>query len=91
MGKAQQPVAAVLRVRLRRELSATECWQRNALSKKLTGYALPQDAVGTVMETFGAGEAYLVEFGTHPPDGCDWLGVLYPTEIEVVTELAAAA
>ena len=43
--------------------------------------------VGTVVETFGTGEAFLVEFnknGKAAKGECDWMGVLYPTEIEVL-------
>jgi hypothetical protein len=42
--------------------------------------------VGTVVETFGPGEAFLVEFarnGKAAKGECDWMGVLYPTEIEL--------
>ena len=37
--------------------------------------------VGTVLETFGNGEAFLVEFnknGKAAEGECDWMGVLYP-------------
>ena len=40
-----------------------------------------------MVETFGTGEAFLVEFsknGKAAKDECDWMGVLYPTEIEVL-------
>ena len=43
--------------------------------------------VGTVLETLGNNEAFLVEFnknGKAETNACDWLGVLYPAEIEVV-------
>jgi hypothetical protein len=45
--------------------------------------------VGTVVETFGPGEAFLVEFarnGKAAKGECDWMGVLYPTEIELGAE-----
>jgi hypothetical protein len=35
-----------------------------------------------VLETLDEGKAFLVEFGQRAPDKCDWLGVLYPSEIE---------
>ena len=44
--------------------------------------------MGTVVETFGTGEAFLVEFnknGKAAKGECDWMGVLYPTEIELGT------
>ena len=44
--------------------------------------------VGTVVETFGTGEAFLVEFnknGKAAKGECDWMGVLYPTEVELGT------
>ena len=39
-----------------------------------------------MVETFGTGEAFLVEFnknGKAAKGECDWMGVLYPTEIEL--------
>ena len=45
--------------------------------------------VGTVVETFGTGEAFLVEFnknGKAAKGECDWMGVLYPTEIELAEQ-----
>ena len=63
-----------------------ECRQRNALSMTHAGFSLAAGAVGTVVETFGTGEAFLVEFnsGSTIRNGqCDWMGVLYPTEIEL--------
>jgi hypothetical protein len=75
--------------RLRRELDEHECKRRNALSKTLPGFALRTGDVGTVLETLGDNEAFLVEFNRNGNAGkgeCDWLGVLYPAEIEVVDE-----
>jgi len=72
--------------RLMRGLDAMECKQRNALSSTKPGLELSPGEVGIVLETFGTGEAFLVEFKktkTANPDSCDWLGVLYPSEIEV--------
>jgi len=67
--------------RLLRELDASECLRRNALSNKRPGLELRQGSVVTVLETLDQGNAYLVEFGERK-DKCDWLGVLYPTELE---------
>jgi hypothetical protein len=80
-------VMAVMTAKLRRELNERECKQRNALSKTKPGFVLNPGDVGTVLETFGTGEAFLVEFnkkGKAANGECDGLGVLYPTEIEVV-------
>jgi hypothetical protein len=73
--------------RLRRELSEQECRRRNALSKSIPGFALRSGDEGTVLETLGNNEAFLVEFnrnGKAKNGECEWLGVLYPAEIEVV-------
>jgi hypothetical protein len=77
--------------RLRRELSEQECRRRNALSKSIPGFALRSGDVGTVLETLGNNEAFLVEFnrnGKAKNGECDWLGVLYAAEIEVVDRQA---
>jgi hypothetical protein len=83
--------AAVMMVvttaKLRRELDEKECKRRNALSKTSPGFVLRPGDVGTVVETFGSNEAFLVEFnkgGRAKKDSCDWMGVLYPAEIEVL-------
>ena len=73
--------------RLRRELGELECKRRNALSQTIPGFALSTGDVGTVLETLGNSEAFLVEFnrnGKAQKNECEWLGVLYPAEIEVV-------
>lgn len=70
--------------RLLREIDASECMRRNALSRKRPGLALREGSVVTVLETLEQGNAFLVEFGEKSPDDCEWLGVLYPTEIEFV-------
>ena len=46
---------------------------------------LSEGSVVTVLETLDQGNAFLVEFGERAPEKCDWLGVLYPTELEFVT------
>jgi hypothetical protein len=65
-----------------REIDECECLKRNALSNKRRDVALRQGSVVTVLETLDEGKAFLVEFGQRAPDKCDWLGVLYPSEIE---------
>jgi hypothetical protein len=76
---------AMATAKLMREIDENECKRRNALSKTSPGFVLKSGDVGTVVETFGTGEAFLVEFNKNAsgPDQCDWLGVLYPTEIEL--------
>jgi hypothetical protein len=56
--------------------------RRNALSNKRPGMKLAQGAKVTVLETLDQGNAFLAEFGEKAPEKCDWLGVLYPAEIE---------
>jgi hypothetical protein len=74
----------LMTAKLLREIDESECLRRNALSEKRRGLALRQGSVVTVLETLDEGKAYLVEFGQKAPDRCDWLGVLYPSEIEFV-------
>jgi len=86
MRDAAQMLSAVVTAKLNRELDERECRQRNALSLTHPGFSLAAGAVGTVVETFGTGEAFLVEFnknGAARNGQCDWMGVLYPTEIEL--------
>ena len=68
--------------KLVRDLDAGECLRRNALTNKRPGMQLRQGATVTVLETLDQGNAFLVEFGEKTPENCDWLGVLYPAEIE---------
>jgi hypothetical protein len=78
---------AVTVAKLRRELDEVECKRRNALSHTTPGFALQTGDVGTVLETLGNNEAFLVEFsknGKAKKNECEWLGVLYPAEIDVV-------
>ena len=82
----------VAKARLTRELDEHECRRRNALSKSIPGFALRTGEVGTVLETLGNNEAFLVEFsknGRAAKGECEWLGVLYPTEIEMVDQRQA--
>ena len=77
----------VMTARLVRELDEGECQRRNALTTKASpGFKLTSGEIGTVLETFGEGEAFLVEVSKgrrKQADDCDWMGVLYPTEVEV--------
>ncbi|MDX2159586.1 MAG: hypothetical protein SFW09_24030 [Hyphomicrobiaceae bacterium] len=68
--------------KLLREIDVDECRRRNALSNKRGDLTLSQGSVVTVLESLDQGRAFLVEFGEQAPDRCDWLGVLYPSEIE---------
>jgi hypothetical protein len=85
MRDAANIVAAVTTARLMREMDENECRRRNALSRTSPGFVLRTGDVGTVLETFGTGEAFLVEFNKNgtTPGSCDWLGVLYPSEVEL--------
>lgn len=74
---------AMTTAKLLREIDTSECLRRNALSKKQPGLRLRQGSVVTVLETLDQGNAFLVEFGERR-ENCDWLGVLYPAEIEFV-------
>lgn len=73
-----------MKARLKREIGESECRQRNALAVKRPGLTLREGAEVTVLETLESGNAFLVEFGGRTPDRCDWLGVVYPSEIEMV-------
>ena len=86
MRDAAQNFSTVVTAKLNREMDERECRQRNALSMTHPGFSLAAGAIGTVVETFGTGEAFLVEFnknGAARNGQCDWMGVLYPTEIEL--------
>ena len=74
--------------RLIRQIDGPECATRNALTNKPVQLVLPAGSIGTVVDRLGDGDAYLVEFGSRGPDKCDWLGVLYTSEIQSL--LAAA-
>lgn len=80
---------AVTTARLRRAMDERECKQRNALSQTRAGFTLNTGDVVTVVETFGSNEAFLVEFNkparkSKAAETCEWMGVLYPTEIEML-------
>ncbi len=89
---AGQGTEAHMTARLRRAMDETECRARNALSQTRPGFKLAHGDVVTVVETFGTNEAFLVEFNAPPHrkenDSCDWMGVLYPAEIEMLGERA---
>jgi hypothetical protein len=78
-------------VRLTRQIDKCECSLRNALTNKPAGLVLVAGQVGTVVERFGGGKEFLVEFGSRGPDQCDWLGVLNASELEFLPEVAQAA
>jgi len=85
MRDAADMMTAVTTARVMREMDERECKRRNALSKTSPGFVLRPGDVGTVVETFGTGEAFLVEFNKNgkAANSCDWMGVLYPAEIEL--------
>ena len=70
--------------RLTRHIDGHECARRNALTDKPADLVLAAGSVGIVVDSLDGGEAYLVEFGSRGPDRCDWLGVLYESEIELM-------
>ncbi len=89
MRDALETMSAEKSARLTRGLDEAECRRRNALSATKPGLQLDQGELVTVLETFGTGEAFLVEFKiakASNPEACDWLGVLYPSEIEMRAE-----
>lgn len=88
MSDAARVVQMSKTARMVRELDVGECLRRNALTHKRPGMKIKQGAVVTVVETLEAGNAFLVEFGDKMPEKCDWLGVLYPAELEFVKAAA---
>jgi len=85
MGAVEKAMTA----RLSRSIDEVECKRRNALSRHRPGYELQPGQVGTILETLEEGSAFLIEFGQDDSDACDWLGVLYASEIEVHSTAAA--
>ena len=67
--------------RLMRAMDEKECQRRNALSRTKPGFTLRSGDTVKVVESFN--DAFLVEAGTSRKDSCDWMGVLYPSEIEL--------
>ena len=87
MRDAAEIMAVTATARVTRGLDERECKRRNALSTTSPGFVLRPGDVGTVVETFGTIEAFLVEFnknGKSAKNSCEWMGVLYPAEIEVL-------
>lgn len=92
MRDAANGTAVATTAKLMRELDERECKRRNALSHTTPGFSLHMGDVGTVLETLGNREAFLVEFnrnGQAQKNECEWLGILYPAEIEVVETQAS--
>jgi Domain of unknown function (DUF4926) len=89
MRDAAEIMSAMMTARVTRGMDERECKRRNALSETSPGFVLQPGDIGTVVETFGTNEAFLVEFnknGKAANNTCDWMGVLYPAEIEVTNE-----
>ena len=87
MRDAADMTGKVVTARLMRTMDVLEAKQRNALTTTKPGLSLARGDTVTVVETFDAGSAFLVEFnkgGKPKKDTCDWMGVVYPAEIEVV-------
>jgi hypothetical protein len=81
----------VMTARLMRTMDEREAKERNALSVTRPGLALKAGDVVTVVETFDKGSAFLVEFNgaaKTKKNACDWMGVVYPAEIEVISTIA---
>ena len=67
--------------KLMRAIDERECQRRNALSRSKPGFVLKSGDTVKIVEAFN--EAFLVEAGTSRKDSCDWMGVLYPSELEI--------
>lgn len=74
-----------------RQIDQHECACRNALTDKPDGLVLTAGVAGTVIDTLENGDAFLVEFGSRGPNECDWLGVLYASELQLIADVAKAA
>ena len=72
---------SVKTAKLVRALDERECQRRNALSRTKPGFALKSGDTVHVVEALD--QAFLVEAGASRKDSCDWMGVLYPDEIEI--------
>jgi hypothetical protein len=88
MRDAAAVTGKVMTARLMRGMDVGEAKRRNALTDTSPGLSLREGDTVTVIETFDQGSAFLVEFnkGGRPvkKDTCDWMGVVYPAEIEVI-------
>jgi hypothetical protein len=78
-------------VKLLRDFDESETAERNALTHAPTASVLREGQIGALLETLEDGQAFLVEFGPDLPITCDWLGVLYATEVELQPSTAIAA
>ena len=72
-------------------IDGRECASRNALVATPPHLVLTAGSIGTIVDRLDDGDAFLVEFGSRGPTECDWLGVLYASEIEPVAVAAKAA
>ncbi len=59
--------------------------------KRSPGYELRPGQTGELVETLEEGAAFLVEFGQSSPNSCEWMGVLYASEVELQANGAIAA
>jgi hypothetical protein len=74
---------SVRTAKIARDMDEAECRRRNALSSMAPGFMLKSGDSVAVVEAFGSNEAYLVEVDNGRPDAAAWMGVVYPTEIEL--------
>jgi hypothetical protein len=74
-----------------KHMNERECARRNALTNRPTALVLNVGMVGTVLDTLDDGQAFVVEFGSRGPDQCEWLGVLYASELQLMPEVPRAA
>lgn len=79
------------KARLIKRLTERECAERNALTNRKAPPVLTAGTVGTVLDTLEEGRAFVVEFGSRGPDQCDWLGVLYASELQIMPDASRAA
>jgi hypothetical protein len=90
-GPRFQASSSLVRLALLRQIDSGGANGRNALTGKVVGLTLAADTIGTVVDTFGIGDAFLVEFGSRSADDCDWLGILYASELQLISGAAEAA
>jgi hypothetical protein len=64
------------------KINVSECARRNALTNKPAELSLAAGTVGTVLDTFSDVEPFLGVFGSRGADQCEWLGVLYASELQ---------
>jgi hypothetical protein len=80
---ADAGLVSVRTAKLLREIDERECKTRNALSRTKPGFRLKHGDTVKVVESFSGNQAFLVEAGASKKDSCDWMGVLYPSELEM--------